>query len=632
MTEHGDNGLIKYSTWPSSGTTIDNEWSEANNGTAADNDYFLLPSGATSFKFNDTTDKITCANVVGYDNLAAVTWEFIVSYTASASYRTLWSKQVASPTYFYVIGVDSSGHVFIYRSATDGGDSWVTDEVLTTGTWYTIQITWEPGYPAVSGATPVIKINNVACTLTHPEVATGNWGSDAGVPSIVGARLDGSTYTWLGSIALHRYHNAALSTAYLTDNYNNDKWRYLDVNVDLPSVGAIAEGLACNIGYGVIADVPCVGAIAEGLACNIEYCVIADVPCAGAIATASGVLVLTGYDDYIITIIDYDDPITDGFETTVKGTLTTYDLTETPFKTVMVLLGTFLHSGDNVVVKTVSTDDEGVWIATWIADLSDFDYDCVITAIYNDVTHTYEDYKNTHKDQTAKPTTSLTTATSDEYYRDELFTLSVILTDDEDDPILNATVELWRDTGSGYELLLSEATSSGVDGSYNFEIVESPSTIYPVTYHYKVVYDGDFTHAACQSEETDIIIFGSTNSVITISTKQSYVPAKSQVKITASVTNNGLPILNIPVQFWAYTISSGWKQLPVSVGLRNTGADGIATMFLQSNTRGVVDVKAVTTTSQITLNDVNTTMYGSESNILHVYYGQPKETEVSWLV
>src|SRR5450759_3332840 len=87
--------VVKYTTWPESpGVTIDNEMGDAAyDGTAADNDYFLQASGATSFVFNDVTDVVTTPKGATIDNLGNHTFEFMFYYAGgSAATAHLFNK------------------------------------------------------------------------------------------------------------------------------------------------------------------------------------------------------------------------------------------------------------------------------------------------------------------------------------------------------------------------------------------------------------------------------------------------------------------------------------------------------------------------------------------------------------
>lgn len=228
-----NNCIVKFSTWPSSGTAITNEGSAGSgyDGVAADNDYYLLASGATSFKFNGTTDKVTVSKGAAIDNIANVTVEFVVYINGwgAAGAGVLFNKATVAGAF----GADlngGDGRLRLYRLSANGPnfDMWTTTNVVAAlGNWYDIQITWVSGVGP--GATPHIYVTGVDgvqhdCALTHTLTGAGNWVSDSNYDLCIG---DWPTYNhqWNGNFVVFRIHNAVLTDAQLTQNYNADKWR-----------------------------------------------------------------------------------------------------------------------------------------------------------------------------------------------------------------------------------------------------------------------------------------------------------------------------------------------------------------------------------------------------------------------
>lgn len=217
------NCVVKYSTWPASGTAVTNEGSagSAYNGTAYDNDYNLLASGATSFKFDTSTDYINIPKGSAIDNLQAVTFEYAFYYVGSGTAATFFWKS----NNFYAF-INGTGQIVFYRTDAAGPDVnclWHTPtNTIVTGGWYDIQIAWDS--TSFCANPPVILVNNVSQTLTEaPSGSTTSWYDDSGSDVRIGSSSAAGGV--IGTIALFRLHNAVLTDAQLTQNYEADKWR-----------------------------------------------------------------------------------------------------------------------------------------------------------------------------------------------------------------------------------------------------------------------------------------------------------------------------------------------------------------------------------------------------------------------
>jgi hypothetical protein len=198
----------------------------------------------------------------------------------------------------------------------------------------------------------------------------------------------------------------------------------------------------------VTAEAPCVEALALAYKAEIEFppVVVAYVPCAYAETSTLGAGVYADYqvhaptveaetvptpgaeasvdvDAFFVDIVTWDDPILDGYPSTVKGNLKDYEGILTAFKTIHVMFG--LDLNHTAIVKKVTTDEWGQWEATWDVDLTEIVDSCTIKVAYG----LFYSYKNIRKDISAKPTTSLSTPETDasEYFHNEPFLLTTTL-------------------------------------------------------------------------------------------------------------------------------------------------------------------------------------------------------------
>jgi len=221
MPVHETNCIVKFSSWPTTGTTITNHGTAGSgyNGTAYDNDYTVLPSGATAFAFDTSDDLITIPHGTAINNFSLITLEFIFYVGRGVTTLDFAAK---GDQWGITVNTDWGGYISISRYNNDwsGKVMYTFGSLgLVAGGWNDLQITWDcSGYSNV----PILKLNNVARTMT----ANGSTGT-------VTAWLDDSAQNFTlwnlgnlspasGVLALFRWHNAILSDAYLVDNFNND--------------------------------------------------------------------------------------------------------------------------------------------------------------------------------------------------------------------------------------------------------------------------------------------------------------------------------------------------------------------------------------------------------------------------
>jgi hypothetical protein len=218
--------VVKFSTWPPTGTTITNEGSAGAgyNGTAADNDYALQSTGATSFVFNDTTDIVQVPHGTPVDNLGAHTWEFGFYLPAVPANKYLWFKGFYAAPYYALIGAAGSNKLTISRYQSAGNyEAWATPTILVAGQFYDIQIAWDA---TNVNNTPVVKINNVAQTLTAAPLGTVTaWANDSAYNLGIFNNPAGSS-ALLATLYWVRLHSRVLTDWELSNNYEADKWRF----------------------------------------------------------------------------------------------------------------------------------------------------------------------------------------------------------------------------------------------------------------------------------------------------------------------------------------------------------------------------------------------------------------------
>jgi hypothetical protein len=187
-------------------------------------------------------------------------------------------------------------------------------------------------------------------------------------------------------------------------------------------------------------------------------------------------------------------------------------------------------------------------------------------------------------------------------------------------PYAGKPVELWRDFGDGYELLLTVVSDSS--GICTFHLDEDPPTYYPREIKYKTIYRGDATHDPTESEEITVWIYGAKDSRTILSCTSPVVSSNVPAKITATVTCEGAPVVGIPVQFFTFTPTSGWKPLPASVGRKLTDDHGRADVYIHVSQIGWMNVRAETQTTNVTASGEKFTLYGDSSNILTINHSQ----------
>jgi hypothetical protein len=221
-TAVGTNCQVKYSTWPPTGVTITNEGvaGAGYNGAAADNDYLLQPSDATSFVYDNTTDVVIIPAGAAINNPTTTTWEFVINISSLAVANDLLTK------YGFFVSVDTAGKIQM-RRYDDGAVAyrlWYSAAgTIATGTNYHIQITWDMTGVA---ATPILYVNNVVTALTaaHSGV-TDAWVNDSAHNAYLGSR-EALDQPLVGTIYTFRWHNVILTPSQLTTNYYADYWRY----------------------------------------------------------------------------------------------------------------------------------------------------------------------------------------------------------------------------------------------------------------------------------------------------------------------------------------------------------------------------------------------------------------------
>jgi len=216
--------VVKYSTWPKTGTAVTNEMGNTTyNGVTADNDYSLRYTGATSFVLNDANDYIKVPKGALVNNLGAHTFEFIFTYNTTSAFTSRFMDKMSQ----YLMYIDTTNRYLSIKRMDDGGVAyrgWHTpNSTFVAGHNYFLQISWD----ATSfSSDPLIKINNATQTLTtaHSGV-TDVWQNEAADDMYLfnDATVDRILYS---TVYLVRIHNAALTDAQLNNNYLADYWRY----------------------------------------------------------------------------------------------------------------------------------------------------------------------------------------------------------------------------------------------------------------------------------------------------------------------------------------------------------------------------------------------------------------------
>jgi len=230
MTVWEANCQVKFSVWPASGTAVTNQISAnspAYDASIAVNEEWTAPSSATTQIQANTTDYIKVPKGAVINNLGDLTIEWLINYTALTSYDRFFSKETGNGEFaveryadhLYIKRMDTAGVAFKAWNSPSGS--------LTTGLNF-IQISWQAS--SVS-STPILKINNVAQTLTYTgSGSTTAWQNDSLYDLYIGNSATNNRYI-KGTFYLFRLHNTNLSSANLTDNYLNDIWRVAHTTV-----------------------------------------------------------------------------------------------------------------------------------------------------------------------------------------------------------------------------------------------------------------------------------------------------------------------------------------------------------------------------------------------------------------
>ena len=233
MTVHEGNCVVKFSTWPSSGTAVTNEGSggSAYNATLSSNQYVALPH-ATAQKGTATGDYIDVPHGAAIANPTTLTVEALFRWDTANTYSQIFSKDNGGAGYTE-LGIElgiSGGNLYVERDQDSSHSyAWTTPWNPVVGCWYHIQVTWDMTNVA---NTPVMKINNVAGSVSNAGNTATSFIDDSTFDLCIGnsnahstaAFINKSTYT------LFRWHNAILSDAYLQDNYNADIARIYEAN------------------------------------------------------------------------------------------------------------------------------------------------------------------------------------------------------------------------------------------------------------------------------------------------------------------------------------------------------------------------------------------------------------------
>jgi hypothetical protein len=223
MVIHEDRCIVKYSNYPTTGTTVTNEGigGVTYNGTANDNNYSSLPSGATCFAFNNTTDAVVIPSG-GVKTNSPFTIELVFYLNSISPTNGCIPLVGAGWNFYFQIGPDGSGIIFKQGPPAD----WTkyilgsfSAGIFTSNKWYHVQITWDT---SVFTSIPSMKVNNIDITTYKGTVGTiTQWVGDT-------AFNIGGVSTWPPTvkIALFRFHDRILTSEELTDNYYADNWRY----------------------------------------------------------------------------------------------------------------------------------------------------------------------------------------------------------------------------------------------------------------------------------------------------------------------------------------------------------------------------------------------------------------------
>lgn len=220
--------LINYSAWPSRSRTIVNTGSGGStyNGAAVRNQYWKLPTKATSFTNEVTTDAVTIPfNATNFKTNAAHTIEIIVRPDRNTDWQLLFSKGIVAGTEAYGADIRLDGSLVFWQYDTAGVAyrEWLTPAGSVSKDYNFIQITWD----GAIGSDPRITINNVLQTLTavHNGITTAFFDSNSQNATLGNGAVHTTSAT-IGSIVLFRWHNRVLSPGECTQNYQSDEWRF----------------------------------------------------------------------------------------------------------------------------------------------------------------------------------------------------------------------------------------------------------------------------------------------------------------------------------------------------------------------------------------------------------------------
>jgi hypothetical protein len=224
---HEASCVLKFGTFPTTGTTIVNEGTAGAtyNATANDNEFGVMTSSATLWYFQHATDVLTVPAGV-HNNLGKQTWEFRFLYIGSGNangYDAIFGIGTNNTTYLLV--ENSSGKLVFTRMGPSGNykQYWTAAGTVAAWGYYHVQISWDSASTATA---PVIKVNNVIKTLSLSDGGATSWLSDTNSSLYIG-NLGSPGYPFKGFLLFAKLHTVALSDAYgeLINNYMGEWWR-----------------------------------------------------------------------------------------------------------------------------------------------------------------------------------------------------------------------------------------------------------------------------------------------------------------------------------------------------------------------------------------------------------------------
>lgn len=219
--------VVKYSDWPSSGATVTNNGTggATYNGTAEDADnYWVYQSGATCFYYSEEGDYVTIP--AGISTSAAFTVEALIDFDFIVGWYSIFATTQTSTDSPFAIGVNAAGAVQVYKYCQD----FSVYKQYTTTTDFTypgmnfMQLSWDTTAYANE---PIIKINNITQDLTDEGAGTPtSWM--ASTTHKLGYGFGGNPSQLYGKYLLFRFHDAALTTTQLSQNFAADEWRGIE--------------------------------------------------------------------------------------------------------------------------------------------------------------------------------------------------------------------------------------------------------------------------------------------------------------------------------------------------------------------------------------------------------------------